>query len=392
MSIYLKKGNYYIDYYVYGRRKREKIGQSKQLAKNVLRKRKLAIAENRFLDVKKKHKMKFEEFADMYFELYSKPNKKSWKSADKVNIKNLKSFFSGRCLYEINPVLVEKYKIKRAKQVSPATVNRELACIKHIFTKAIEWGKADLNPVRKVKLFRENNKRLRYLEKEEIKRLLSNCSGHLKPIITIALNTGMRKGEILGLKWQDIDIQKGIVYLLNTKNSERREIPMNKLVRDALVKVPKHPESPFVFCNKDGKPYGTIQTSFFTACRKADIINFRFHDLRHTFASHLVMSGVDLNTVRELMGHKSLEMTLRYSHLSPDHKGRAVDILERQMDTIWTPEPVLSERAQEGVFVSVDNKRDITHAPVAQLDRVTDYESAGWPFESARARQFFAKK
>ncbi len=89
----------------------------------------------------------------------------------------------------------------------------------------------------------------------------------------------------------------------------------------------KNPESQYVFCNKDGKPYGSVKKSFSTACGKAGIIDFRWHDLRHTFASQLVMSGVDLNTVRELLGHKSLTMTLRYSHLSPDHKQRAVDTL-----------------------------------------------------------------
>jgi integrase len=127
---------------------------------------------------------------------------------------------------------------------------------------------------------------------------------------------------------------------LNTKNGEKREIPINEQVKSALIKVRKHPESPYIFCNKDGKPFGDIKKSWLTALNKSGILKFRFHDLRHTFASHLVMSGVDLNTVRELMGHKSLEMTLRYSHLSPDHKKRAVDILGKRMDTIWTPEKI----------------------------------------------------
>ena len=111
---------------------------------------------------------------------------------------------------------------------------------------------------------------------------------------------------------------------------------MNETVQKTIIGVLKNPESQYVFCNKDGEPYGNVRKSFFTALNKAGIINFRFHDLRHTFASQLVMSGVDLNTVRELLGHKSLEMTLRYSHLSPDHKKRAVDILGKRMGTFWT--------------------------------------------------------
>ena len=113
---------------------------------------------------------------------------------------------------------------------------------------------------------------------------------------------------------------------------------MNTVVQKAIIGVLKNPESQYVFCNNEGQPYGDIKKSFFTAIKKFGIVNSYFHDLRHTFASQLVMSGVGLNTVRELLGNESLEMTLRYSHLSPDHKKRAVDILGKRMDTFWTPE------------------------------------------------------
>ena len=353
MGLYKKDGGWYIDYYVSGKRKREKIGTNKTLAENVLRKRKVEIAENKYLDIRKQEKIKFEDFADTYFEMHCKVNNKSWNKADRYNIKSLRGFFSGRYLYGITPLLVEKFKMERAKEVSPATVNRNLECLKSMFTKAMEWGKAKENPVKKVKLFREDNKRLRYLEKEEIASLLARCSKHLKPIVVVALNTGMRKGEILGLKWHDIDFRRNIIYLLNTKSGEKREIPVNEMVKTALIRVRKHPDSAYVFCNKEGRPYGNVRTSFFTAMKKAGIMNFRFHDLRHTFASHLVMAGVDLNTVRELMGHKSLEMTLRYSHLSPDHKKHAVDILGRQMDTIWTPSPKSEIAEKEPISVTL---------------------------------------
>jgi integrase len=188
-------------------------------------------------------------------------------------------------------------------------------------------------------LLKEDNKRIRYLEREEIKRLIDNCASHLKPIVTVAVFTGMRKSEILGLKWQNIDIECGILYLLETKNGERREVIINDTVKRTLIAVPKHPSSPYVFCEKDGKPYTNVRKSFDAALRKCGIIDFRFHDLRHTFASQLVMSGVDLKTVQELLGHKSIEMTMRYSHLSPSHKKRAVEILDRQMGTILTLEP-----------------------------------------------------
>lgn len=376
MGVFQRNKNWYIDYYFNGQRKREKIGLSRVLAENVLRKRKVEIAEGRFLDIKKNEKIKFEDFAKTYFELHSKLNKKpSVSKRDITLIKNLSTFFAGRYLFEITPILVEQYKMARSKEVSPATVNRELACLKSIFNKAIGWGKVEDNPVRKVKLFRENNRRLRYLEKEEIKKLLSNCSEHLKPIVILALNTGMRKGEILGLKWHDVDFRRDIIYLLDTKNGEKREIPMNEQVKTALIKVRKHPDSPYIFCSKDGKPYGDVKKSFFTALKKSDIINFHFHDLRHTFASHLVMLGVDLNTVRELMGHKSIEMTLRYSHLSPDHKKRAADILGMQMDTIWTPE--------------VENTKGVKSSDIDNLLSNNELENFRW--RSSGVEQGFCK-
>ena len=321
-----RKDNWYIDYRAYGKRYRECIGTNKKLAQEVLHKRLVEIAEGKFLDKKNKINIKFEDFANDYIEIYSKHNKKDWKK-DLTRLKSLKAFFGGKYLYMITSLLVEEYKAKRVKEVSPATVNRELACIKHMFTMAIQWGKADKNPVKKVKLFRENNQRLRYLEREEAERLVHNCKGYTKRIVIIALNTGMRKGEILGLKWPDIDFRRGIIYLLDTKNGERREVPMNDIVKRAFVNQPKYKDSPYIFCNRDGKPFRDIRKSFIAGLKKSDIIKFRFHDLRHTFASHLIMSGVDLNTVRELLGHKSIRMTIRYSHLSPAHKQRAVDVL-----------------------------------------------------------------
>lgn len=331
MGVFLRNGNYYIDYYANGKRIKKKIGSSKSLALKVLHKKETEVVENKYLDIKIQQKIKFEDFANDYLELYSKVNNKSWKKSDLHNVNTLKKYFSGKYLYEITMEMVEKFKSERIKEVSPARVNRNISCLKSMFNRAIEWGKIENNPVIKVKLLKENNKRLRYLEKEEITNLISNCSEYLKPIVIIALNTGMRKGEIFRLEWNHIDFKRGIIYILDTKNGEKREIPINKMAEVALISVKRNPDSPYIFCNKEGKPFSDITTSFFTAMKKTGIINFRFHDLRHTFASQLVMSGIDLNTVRELLGHKSLNMTLRYAHLSSDHKKRAVDILNEQI-------------------------------------------------------------
>lgn len=350
MGVYSRRNIWYIDYYVSGKRVRETIGPNKKLAESILRKRLVEVTENKHLDIHRQKKVKFEEFANTFLELHSKPNKKSWKS-DFFNLNSLKRFFGGRYLYSITQRDIEEYKAKRKEEIKPstkemlkpATVNRELATLKTLFTKAIQWGVLRSNPAKNVRFFKENNCRLRYLEKEEIEKLIKACSGRLKPIIITALNTGMRRGEIFNLKWRDIDFQNGIIYLFDTKNGDKREIPMNSLVEKALIGVRKHSESPYVFCKKDGSTYTNIKKSFLATLSKCGIIEFRFHDLRHTFASQLVMSGIDLNTVRELMGHRDIKMTLRYAHLSPDHKRRAVEVLGQNIVTNWSQGPKVSE-------------------------------------------------
>lgn len=354
MGVYSRNGNFYIDYYAGGKRKREMVGTSKGLAETVLQKRKVEIAENKFLDINREQKIKLEDFATQYLDLHCKSNHKPGSLRRDINaIRTINKFFGGKYMHEITHLDIEKFKAERIKNVTPATVNRSIALLKSMYNRAIEWDKAKDNPVLKVKLFKENNKRVRYLEREEITKLLAECNEHLKPIVIVALNTGMRKGEILSLKWHDVDFRRGIIYLLNSKNSEKRELPINDQVKTVLIKVRKHPGSPYIFCKANGQPYGDIKKSFLTAISKSGIINFHFHDLRHTFASQLVMSGVDLNTVRELMGHKTLEMTIRYSHLSPDHKKRAVDILSKRIVTGWAPASNSEEAVKEPVAITI---------------------------------------
>ncbi len=339
MGIYKRDKIWYIDYYdQFNRRHREGVGPNKRAAEQALAKRKTEVAENKFLDRKKQEKIRFTHFAHQFIEYYSKPNKRSWKR-DTQLVNNLVSFFHEKLLHELTPLDIEKYKKERIKTVAPATVNRELACLKTIFNKAIEWGKVEQNPVRKVKLYQENNRRVRYLESEEIDKLLRECSGHLNPIVTTALNTGMRRGEILNLKWEDVDIHQRLIYIIHSKSGEKREIPINSLLLELLKRLRRSSRSDYVFCHEDGSPFSKVDKGFRGACKRAGIKNLRFHDLRHTFASHLVMNGVDLKTIQELLGHKSLEMTLRYAHLSPDHKRRAVDDLGEKMCqvvTIWS--------------------------------------------------------
>jgi integrase len=187
----------------------------------------------------------------------------------------------------------------------------------------------------------ENNRWLRYLTKEECQALLNECDAHVRPIVVMALHTGMRKGEILNLKWENVELKNNFILLNQdqTKNAERIEIHINSTLREALKTITRRLDIPYVFFNpKTEKPYDNMVKSFDSALRRAGIKDFKFHDLRHTFASQMVMAGVDLAAVRELLGHKTLTMTLRYSHLAPSHKVKAVDLLDSKLNEVCEKE------------------------------------------------------
>jgi integrase len=225
------------------------------------------------------------------------------------------------------------------KGLKPASINRIISTVKHMFTKAVDWElvEADtLKKVRKVKQLRED-RRLRFLSIEEAQGLISVCDEHLKPIVMTALNTGMRKGEILGLRWSQVDLQHGFILLDKTKNGERREIPVNDTLRTVFRSLCRRIDVPHVFYDeKQLRNYQNVKRSFATALDRAKITDFHFHDLRHTFASQLVMAGVDLVAVKELLGHKDIKMTLRYAHLAPAHKRKAVNVLDTLLNAPTT--------------------------------------------------------
>jgi integrase len=218
-----------------------------------------------------------------------------------------------------------------------------------MFTKAVDWNMVEeetLKRIRKVKPLTENNRRLRYLSKDECQALINACDNHVRLIVITALNTGCRKGEILSLRWDQVDLKHGFILLDKTKNGDRREIPINETLRNVLQGITRRLDVPHVFHDSGtGKPYQDVKRSFQTALRKAKIHDFKFHDLRHTFASHLIMAGVDLTTVSRLLGHKSLTMTLRYSHLAPSHMVNALGILDKTLNNKITSHLVHSEAA-----------------------------------------------
>jgi integrase len=269
-------------------------------------------------------KILFDEYTMKYLD-YSKANKSSatYERSERFSVKRLAFAFKGKYLYDITPVMIEKYKADRLQSITPASVNRELACLKYMYTKTIEWEYVKINPTKTVKLLKEPPGRLRYLKEKEVDDLLKACASHLRPIVITALNTGMRKSEILNLKWKEVDLGNRKITVANSKN--------NTLYQEISV-LTKNPECEHVFLGKDGLPARDIKKTFLGALKRAKITDFRFHDLRHTFGSQMVMQGVDIRTVQQIMGHKDIKMTIRYSHLSPKY---VHDAMER-LDNVWT--------------------------------------------------------
>ena len=332
MAIYQRGENWYIDFSFKGQRIRESIGPSRKSAEKVIAKRKTEIVENKYLDIRKDPEpVKFYDFAKEYLQ-WAKTNKKpSTYSRDLYIMRQFDKEFEGKTIQEITTWQIEKWKSGRKEGLAVGSVNRELALLKHIFSMAVKWRRLKENPAKDVRGFKGETKRVRFLMPEEIQRLLSNCTDYLKPIVTLALHTGMRKGELLGLQWSQVNSEQGIITLTDTKNNERRDIPMNETVKATLEGIERR--GYLVFANRRGKQIDGVPLyfAFHEALQKSGIGDFRFHDLRHTFASSLVMEGVDIMVIKELLGHKDLKMTLRYAHLSPKHKTRVVNILDRVM-------------------------------------------------------------
>jgi integrase len=287
--------------------------------------------------------IKLSELLATYLRDYAKVNKSSF-DRDEIAIEHLNDFLGDKQASDISPRDLERYKSRRkqtvrnGKQITGATVNRELAILKTAFNKGIEWALVDSNPVKKIKFFSEKDRaRTRYLTADEKPKLFAAISPELRCFVIIALKTGMRLSEILGLKWLDIDSSANQILVRKSKSGKMRFIPLHPDVTEVLSSLPKHGQ--YVFCNAQGERYSRscwIRTQFEAAVEKAGIHDFHIHDLRHTFASELVMKGVDLKTVAELLGHCSTRMTERYSHLSPTHVSQAVNLLAIEAKPIQT--------------------------------------------------------
>lgn len=333
MSLYQRGKSWYYNFTHRGVRYNECIGPvRKTRAKEVEAKKRQEVAEGRFVPLAQKATPRLDVFVPEYLDYYRANRRPMSTRRQETSWHSIEPVLGAKRLDEISARDVERYRrIRQQHGRSNVTINRELAFLRNLFNKAIDWGAVSENPVRKVRFAQEHNQRIRFLTKHEEARLLPVCKDPLRPVVITALHTGFRAGELLSLTWEEVDFDRRLVTVESayTKNGERRSIPMNEVLHATLeeVRIKQHKAGP-VFLSRSGTPYRSFRTAFERAVKRAGITDFHFHDLRHTFASRLVMRGVDLPTVKELMGHKDIKMTLRYTHLSDAHKHEAVRALE----------------------------------------------------------------
>lgn len=330
--VFRRGKKWYIDYSYRGRRIMKAISKDKRMAELALKNVELKIEKGEYLGIEDQPKILFRQCAEKYL-AYSEANKapKSF-GRDVTSLEvHLIPSFGGKYLHELRPEMIENYKATRLTEARPATVNRELACLRNMLNKAVQWGYLTISPMKGIRLLKEPPERVRFLAIDEVNILLERSSDHLMPIILCALHTGMRKGEILNLKWSNIDLHNRMIVLEKTKNNRRRMIPLHGRLYSVLKELPR--KGDYVFCSNKGEKFVDIKNGFKGACRRAGIKDFRFHDLRHTFASHLVMSGCNIRTVQQLLGHTTIKTTMKYSHLSKEHLEEAINLVGAKLST-----------------------------------------------------------
>lgn len=237
----------------------------------------------------------------------------------------------------------------------PSTINRELQIVSRIFSLAIKYRVTDKNPCNDVALLPENNKRVRYLWDEEeplLFALLTGPRAHLRDLVTVAIGTGMRRGDQLNLRWEKVDFQRNIIYVPNSKAGNDYSVPMNEDVRNTLLRC-RSERSEYVFANpKTGKPYADPKKAFGTACRLAGIRDLHWHDLRHTFGTRLAEAGFSEATIAELMGHSDPQTTRRYTHATDRAKRAAVEAVRLLGEKVCHKFATKQERPPKATAVS----------------------------------------
>ncbi len=354
------------------RRIRRFAGWTKQEARDFLSKLRIAAKEGKLEElIKPKSKKAADAFGDYARALLDSAEWKAKRSASRneISLKNLNRAFKDMRLSEISPGVVRKYITERGEDgVSPATINRELSLLKSILYAAEYDGLIASNPIRgrRVKKLEENNSREKAilamnLTDDDLRRLVDSAAPHFKPILEIALITGMRRGEILKMRWKDVDLRLGTIRVPaeNSKTKRERFIPIDVNLVAELDSLER--KSDYVFMNDwTGKRRERIEGAFRTACEKAGIPSGRkdgltFHDLRHLAAYRLV-KVTDIITASKILGHASVQMTMRYVHPTDADKRAAI---EKATENLFRGRQKDVNGEIEGSLEGLENKAQI---------------------------------
>jgi len=304
-----------------------------------------AIKEGRYFKTTEARKHTLADAIDRYKKSVL-PSKKDWKKQEAL-LDWWRQELGHHTLADTTPALIGEGRDKllagttcRGTQRSPGTVVRYLAALSNVFTTAVnEWGWLEDSPMRKVKKPKEPRGRVRFLSEGpggEMERLTQACKGSDNPYLytafVLALSTGTRQGETMGLTWDDVDLNQGAIILHETKNGERRRVPLVGKALGLLKAHPRRIDTPLLFPGKvkKNKPMD-LRTPWETALKQAGIENFHWHDLRHTTASYLAMNGASLAEIAEILGHKTLQMVKRYSHLSEAHTSGVIAAMNERI-------------------------------------------------------------
>jgi len=316
-----------------GRRIQKSLGTSNsKLAKAIEGKIRAGIQEGKYFEKPEGDNITVKEMIEKFMATHALKVSSSMQASYKVSFAHIISFMGDKVITKVKPKDVANYKEARLEAgKKPATVNRELAALSKMFSIGVkEWEWLDSNPVSNVSRLKENNARTRWLSNEEEARILSNSPEWLSDLIIVSVDTGMRCGELLSLRWSEVNLFRKVLFVLMSKNKKSRTIPLSQRVLDIFVKMSKlrSLENDFVFITSNNRKRlpRNVTTAFERVLKKSNVNGFRWHDLRHTFASRLAQKNAPIFSIAELMGH-SIVMATRYSHHSIESLKSVVELL-----------------------------------------------------------------
>ena len=329
-GLFQRNGWWWIDYTDGdGKRHRKKTAMDFQTARLIYRDTVTKVAKGEVLGVREEG-IRLREFVERKYWPTVKPPLSSWEQQRARSILDTQILptFGGVKLARLRRAEIERWQAGRLADVSGSTANKELMRLKHLLNRAVAWGYIKASPARWIKKTKEAPGRTRYLTAEEREALLAGAPPALRPYIVAALQTGARRGELLGMRWADIDMKAGTVTFAKTKNGDTRTVPMTDTLRELLKTLPRPLDTQMPVLPQWNPPNLTV--AFGRLVRSLGMKNLTFHDLRHDTANTLTMAGVPQRTIMAILGHRDPRMTLRYQHLSPGHLREAARALDRR--------------------------------------------------------------